>query len=1004
MLDIKSFLRAVVAICSAIVGLAISSNSLSTMAIESFPGNVDLGLGLSIEQNHLELPQINMPEQLSMERQRVIVGTSFGVSYRLSLMLLEQETTTGGVKGMVGSTTNHVIGMPLIDKTELSDDSWGLRMLHAADTGEVGPWLGLPACGSRTLAKNRDVLTDETDEFEIEFGVKSGASTPADVYQARMLYTLTPLEPTRPAVLAVSRSNYPIGDRDNQLALTGVRLNELKAVAIDFNNDGEIGGTEQCVYDGDQANDNYLTCNLPQFDQTLANDEMGGRFAILLSNDSQTWFSGYYLNYYYKIGAIDMASDHSLTIKDSVGVVDMATSGTSTLVLTDDGDVYQMGGVPVFDNTQQIFDQTYQAAIVDFPDAAIVDYPIDLATDGQSYFAMTVGGQLYGWGDNSNQRLAVDTESDQILKPTASSIFRGSLGGMKLKVVAGDGFYAVLDKDKQPSKANVSMWGTNLSGRLGRDVDPSAEWMSPVQIIDNEKYKLGEDELYVDIEIGKNHAVGVTNYGRVFTWGEYGDKPGGDGRLGFRTEADARRPHDVTNRSGDKHNFLEDVYDSGNRYFVDVAAGDDFTIALTNNGEVYTFGNNDNGQLGIGSLTDNNGRAFAITDNFHLANDDQIVGVAAHGLAAAAWSRQGRLYVWGKLGGEPVALAMPRQILLNWRIKKVVLGDSNNYAITMDGKMLTWSISTVKDVTWQLTHPTTWLRLEGDNIGIADIWIDFNGDYKKDGAEAVLAKNCLNDQLCYVQVSTAGAVATGEYVVYADTKYQPSSQLVGNIVVQKSNRQRHPDRLVNSVQQFKHDFQLGSANEELDKESVDTVNNDKTYETTESDQSLDNSAGASDDDELSSADDGVGVSDSNQDDKSSYVSPHSYELSISDGGQLVVKMMDESLVNQVIDDLDVIGELGEVTSVVLTKDGQWLITLCDQQSCQNYKFNLVVDPDKGCLTVVVELADNLSGSFEQSCDSVVESVIDAAGSINVDSKLHGGVFINNGDGLVGKLL
>ena len=118
----------------------------------------------------------------------------------------------------------------------------------------------------------------------------------------------------------------------------------------------------------------------------------------------------------------------------------------------------------------------------------------------------------------------------------------------------------------------------------------------------------------------------------------------------------------------------------------------------------------------------------------------------------------------------------------------------------------------------------------------------------------------------------------------------------------------------------------------------------------------------------------------------------------------MVKMMDESLVNQVIDGLDVIGELGEVTSVVLTKDGQWLITLCDQQSCQNYKFNLVTDPDKGYLTVVVELADNLSSSFEQSCDSVVESVIDATGSINVDSKPHGGVFINNGDGLVGKLL
>jgi regulator of chromosome condensation (RCC1) repeat-containing protein len=72
--------------------------------------------------------------------------------------------------------------------------------------------------------------------------------------------------------------------------------------------------------------------------------------------------------------------------------------------------------------------------------------------------------------------------------------------------------------------------------------------------------------------------------GSVWTWGG-----NGHGALGYPTPAgDSPTPRQVPGLSGVRQ----------------VAAGEDFTVALRSGGEVWTWGRNDAGQLGDGTRTD----------------------------------------------------------------------------------------------------------------------------------------------------------------------------------------------------------------------------------------------------------------------------------------------------------------------------------------------------------------------------------------------------------------
>ncbi len=116
-----------------------------------------------------------------------------------------------------------------------------------------------------------------------------------------------------------------------------------------------------------------------------------------------------------------------------------------------------------------------------------------------------------------------------------------------------------------------------------------------------------------------------------------------------------------------------------------VAAGGDFTVALKTDGTLWAWGGNDYGQLG-------NGTVVSAAQPVQVL--DQVTAVSAGDYHVAAIRDDGTLWTWGdnlygQLGdGTRDSMSAPHQVLTDVRF--AVMGDYHAAAISTDGTLYTW--------------------------------------------------------------------------------------------------------------------------------------------------------------------------------------------------------------------------------------------------------------------------------------------------------------------------
>lgn len=116
-----------------------------------------------------------------------------------------------------------------------------------------------------------------------------------------------------------------------------------------------------------------------------------------------------------------------------------------------------------------------------------------------------------------------------------------------------------------------------------------------------------------------------------------------------------------------------------------VAAGGDFTVALKTDGTLWAWGGNDYGQLG-------NGTVVSAAQPVQVL--DQVTAVSAGDYHVAAIRADGTLWTWGdnlygQLGdGSRDSVSAPHQVLADVRF--AVMGDYHAAAISTDGTLYTW--------------------------------------------------------------------------------------------------------------------------------------------------------------------------------------------------------------------------------------------------------------------------------------------------------------------------
>lgn len=288
-------------------------------------------------------------------------------------------------------------------------------------------------------------------------------------------------------------------------------------------------------------------------------------------------------------------------------------------------------------------------------------------------------GSLYAWGDNQYGQLGNGTVSPYAATPRAVDM-SGSLRGATIThITAGGNYTAVLTDD-----GRVHTWGQNYHGQLG---DGSDEHSTVPVAVDTSGALAGAR--VTEIAAGYSHMVALTSDGGVFTWGM-----NDAGQLGIGPgPADGTSPTPVA---------VSAVHFDGQEV-ERVAAAGRFSMAVAAGGRsFYSWGNNEDGQLGTGDRSDRDVPTSGKLDGLLTAHT--VIGLAGGPThAVALLAPGGKAYSWGKndlgqLGDdstvdatEPVRLhgTTTDETALG-ELAQVAASDFNGYAIDADGTTYAW--------------------------------------------------------------------------------------------------------------------------------------------------------------------------------------------------------------------------------------------------------------------------------------------------------------------------
>jgi uncharacterized repeat protein (TIGR02543 family) len=208
--------------------------------------------------------------------------------------------------------------------------------------------------------------------------------------------------------------------------------------------------------------------------------------------------------------------------------------------------------------------------------------------------ALTSNGRIFMWGSNNNGQLGDGTTTNRNTPTDITSRFNFSSNERITEISLGNSHSGALT-----SNGRIFMWGQNISGQIGDGT--TTQRITPLNV--SSSFRLNPDELIKSIKLGGFHSSVLTSNGRVFTWGNNSDS----GRLGDGTTTSRNTPTNIT--SGFNLAINETI--------IFINLGLYHSSAISSNGNVFTWGSNDSGQIGDNSEI-NRTTPTNITSRFNL--------------------------------------------------------------------------------------------------------------------------------------------------------------------------------------------------------------------------------------------------------------------------------------------------------------------------------------------------------------------------------------------------
>ncbi|MFH0888442.1 MAG: tetratricopeptide repeat protein [Planctomycetota bacterium] len=273
---------------------------------------------------------------------------------------------------------------------------------------------------------------------------------------------------------------------------------------------------------------------------------------------------------------------------------------------------------------------------------------LSLTLGGAHGVGVKTDGTLWSWGLNQSGQLGDGTNTSRN-KP-------GQIGKdiNWLSIVAGSSHTLALKSD-----GSLWAWGANEYGQLGDGTTKNRN--SPIRI--------GTDTTWSVINCGLNHSIALKINGTLWTWGKNGYGALGDGTWEHKN---------VPIQIGIDTNWAI------------IAGGSELTAVLKTDGTLWTWGCSLFGQLGDGLPNHNRNRPMQI------GTDTDWAAMVSNNASITALKKNGTIWTWGnnnfgQLGdGTWIDRNVPVQMGIDTDWAMIQAGGGNFMALKSDGSLWAW--------------------------------------------------------------------------------------------------------------------------------------------------------------------------------------------------------------------------------------------------------------------------------------------------------------------------
>lgn len=303
----------------------------------------------------------------------------------------------------------------------------------------------------------------------------------------------------------------------------------------------------------------------------------------------------------------DAATPEPAHLPSGTQVVSMAGGLSDTAAVTTTGAVYVTG----YNGYGQLGNGT-SGKTTDVTTPVLASVPNGVRVEAISMghdqvLALTTSGLAYTWGENlqgeagtGSTKHAVDVPS-LVTVPAGASVAAIGTGGYHDLVVTSAG--------------SVYTWGLNANGQLGNDTTINSA--VPVAV------SMPSGVHAVAVAGGDGHSLMLSSSGAVYAWGL-----NDHGQLGNGTTTQSDAPVKVLLPSG--------------TVVKEIAAGENYSLALDADGTIYAWGDNASANLGNGTRTDSD-----LPVVVQVPGGVIPVQIAAGGNRCHLLSSSNQMYDWG---------------------------------------------------------------------------------------------------------------------------------------------------------------------------------------------------------------------------------------------------------------------------------------------------------------------------------------------------------------------